>query len=1822
MESHSTETVEATGPSPLSGRTSQCQLLPGQMERLQAQITAYRYLSRNMAVPPEILARSGPPEPISFSNDTTSDDYENDLDIITPSNSNNNLNYDDNNNNSSNTITDTSFVDTQIRRSGAPSRRRTRFQDPGAASLVGNYMPDHSSKCISYAPVPGRHVIDDANTYFSKLRNERVRAKVHYRVEELLSVLPQLPAASPTRQRAENEMKAFRLLDFQKRIRYQISQGTTSIFLMDSAFDTDSFAPAMPFAASGDVRVCYEPELPTLRPSTLREQGYRVFLNAVLDRSARMCQERRRKAAARAKVCSAVLTVSQSEDSNESINDAYLRISNVVTKKNNNNNTFIGNGMEMVDGIGSVSGGVDGYGDDDGYDDETGGEDIVAQEIAVNLQPFQLVGIRWLHRMYARGLSCAIGDDKSLIAMSYVSCFVANMARLGAGLRFLVVTEAAAINEWLHYLTHFASNVATVVYDGAPAVRREVYRRYVAQGSAAAARESAAIITTPALGFGELALDPWTVAIVDEGFSAGLRGSIFDQATATPLPNTRSKVMFLRYAWPTPGDEVKLFHFVCNKIISSQTSSSSSSSSSSSTSSSSSSSSSLGSNEHNKNESGEMVTENTNKIQEEGNVITICDDNDNENENNTVTNETNNNNEVVVNETNIIELINKHFVLRRDINDVRGLISDRFYTVIRCKMSSIQQIMYRDVCEEAYNNIETKRALEEGREPPKPRQHIFNVQAGDALLTQLQTICTHPFVLVDQYGFDDNIIRSSGKFDALDQILSKVGAFSNIHRFAIYTRKRKIAQILASYLKLREIDYLELRDPAELAGELDPSDPAGAEIHGIQGVIDTWNSQDEKARCVLISTIDTEGLPLVRTDTAVFLDPDWVPKVSTAMAFPMLGYDNTNPGNPYFSLKIFHLVTAYSVEENMLITASNTANWNAEAQAMADPVTFDKLCDNKTKQSILEAYLFKCSSIKYLENNQKELPLAVPGPLFNYAIARNSDELLLFNQIDQSTPADAFPRLLTDDGGAEEGAVGEPGMVGVEEDGSGGGGGMVMDPNAQAILSGASRKVVPRRVTSSVFGNNTTTSNSNGQMPGGRFVEEEEEDLEMKEEVNGEEYLSKLTHLTLNNLCPGLPYNINADRSAICEATPKDLEELNTILAQKQHIQEQTQLRSIQQQQQQQQQGIQMQALGQMGMHSSPRKSPRKSKHDRHSKKDAKSKKDRDRHRSSSSSSSSTGGITNVILNANGGSYIASGLITGETIPGGSGGDKDQMVVKQIAQSEFLQKQQAQQTQQAQAQQQQQQQQQGGIQMMQQDQQGAYIPQLILPQTQAPVHSASPQPQHSPQPQQMGGLIDPTAVPMGAGDPGMLVQGLGSNGVGSGGGVVVPPPPPPPPAGAGAGGEGGAVVPATAADGGVVRGGEEDEVVVDAGEDEEVVEDLASGSVVVPSISPHLIMPKDKTDEDNEKETMLNNKCREIIDSIKSITESQGTLMCMPLLSQVSKGLGEEYSQSPGSLDEVFARTYSTHEAFGFDMAILFSNATNYYQDQPNVVRNIDFLYRFFRDQYKSAFNANLAMPPQKDGEYAIFESEYKRLQKQLFNYELNPNYDEIIYDYADSSKFGSMLQNGGGPGGSGSGELGFNGSGSSDEDDYDEDEDEDDSSSSESGESSSARSDSDSSSSDSGESDRARRKRRARDISEASIQKKRHKKSSKSSSSSSSSSRRSGSKRSSMYAADGAGTVVLSSGMAQGIPTMGVIPSALTQDAVQGMGMQYPEKRSKSRHKHGHSHSHGRSHGRHHHHHHHRHHRSGEDSGVGFHSGLMMATPMIGNEKKKHNRK
>ena len=983
-------------------------LLPGQLSRLRAQVMAYRHLSRNMAVPPEVLLEAGPPGPIFYPSDyppAEAAEYEN---VPTTSDFPDDATMTSSTTSSAAGLT---YVDPYFRRT---QRGREYLRDTGIASLLGNHVPPVNGP----APAPGRHGTDVVGTFLNAAREERVRAKVRYRVEELLAVAPQLPSGTPSRKRADNELKSLRLLDFQKRVRYQIAQGATSLFLLEAGFDSETFRPSLPFGAASGLRMCYEPGLPVLHSSSRREQSYKVFLGAVLERSAQMCQARRAKNVARAKMCAAVIAARM--PSEESVHDAYVRLAAAVEVPKSDNDKENSSSKFRINVTDNDV--VCGDGDDVSSDSEDDDDnDLIAQNIAINLQSFQLDGIKWLQKMHSRGLSCAVADDKSLVAMSYVACFVTNTARSVPGMRFLIITESIAVNEWFHYLTHFAPNVATVVYDGAAAVRHEVYRRYVAPS--APTREPAAVITTAHLGFGELALDTWTAAIIDEGFSAGLRGPLFDQTAVTLLPNTQSKILFLRYAWPSPGCELKLFHFVCNSNVQQHPAVGDGHSSSNSYST-------------DENMLGETPDEST-----------------------------------------IATFINKHFVLRRDINDVRGLISDRFYTVIRCKMSYLHQLMYHDTCEYAFNVIEVKRAAEESREPPKAHQRLFDIRPIDSSpLARLQTICTHPFVLLDQYSLNDTVIRASGKFYALDQILNKVGSFDNVHRFAIYTRKHNITRILQSYLKLRGIGFMELRDPADIASDvIDPNNSLAGEqpfglgtagphgpsdnttsnprIPSIPTVVNMWNTYSN-TKCVLLCSIDTDEVPLVRTDTAIFLDPDWAPKVSTSMAFPDIGYDNSNPANPYYSLKIFHLVTAYSVEENMLIAASSSTNGSTQGQAMADPDTFDNACDNKTKQSILEAYLFKCSSLKELEHDQKELPLAVPGPLFNYALARDSDELLAFNHFDQSMPSSALLTLLSEEemSGSAEGAVQQDGPAAATA-AVGGPGSQVMAASAAGIAT-------------------------------------------------------------------------------------------------------------------------------------------------------------------------------------------------------------------------------------------------------------------------------------------------------------------------------------------------------------------------------------------------------------------------------------------------------------------------------------------------------------------------------------------------------------------------------------------------------------------------------------------------------------------------------------------------------------------------------------------------------------------------------------------------
>ena len=75
---------------------------------------------------------------------------------------------------------------------------------------------------------------------------------------------------------------------------------------------------------------------------------------------------------------------------------------------------------------------------------------------------------------------------------------------------------------------------------------------------------------------------------------------------------------------------------------------------------------------------------------------------------------------------------------------------------------------------------------------------------------QLRKMWNHPYLFQDsdEWGFDDNLIRSSGKVEILDQILPKLRARG--HRVLIYSQMRKALTILEKFLLFKNYQYVRL----------------------------------------------------------------------------------------------------------------------------------------------------------------------------------------------------------------------------------------------------------------------------------------------------------------------------------------------------------------------------------------------------------------------------------------------------------------------------------------------------------------------------------------------------------------------------------------------------------------------------------------------------------------------------------------------------------------------------------------------------------------------------------------------------------------------------------------------------------------------------------------------------------------------------------------------------------------------------------------------------------------------------------------------------
>ena len=145
------------------------------------------------------------------------------------------------------------------------------------------------------------------------------------------------------------------------------------------------------------------------------------------------------------------------------------------------------------------------------------------------------------------------------------------------------------------------------------------------------------------------------------------------------------------------------------------------------------------------------------------------------------------------------------FMLRRVKDQVLDQLPEKTETVLRCNLSQWQRTLYRLI---------HRKTLATVTDAVGNVNNIYGSGLNNVLM-QLRKICNHPYLFLNEYAIDEDLIRSSGKFELLDRMLPKLKRAG--HRVLMFSQMTQVMTILERYFDYRRYSFLRLdgSTPAE-----------------------------------------------------------------------------------------------------------------------------------------------------------------------------------------------------------------------------------------------------------------------------------------------------------------------------------------------------------------------------------------------------------------------------------------------------------------------------------------------------------------------------------------------------------------------------------------------------------------------------------------------------------------------------------------------------------------------------------------------------------------------------------------------------------------------------------------------------------------------------------------------------------------------------------------------------------------------------------------------------------------------------------------------
>ncbi|GAA5851229.1 hypothetical protein JCM5353_005258, partial [Sporobolomyces roseus] len=310
------------------------------------------------------------------------------------------------------------------------------------------------------------------------------------------------------------------------------------------------------------------------------------------------------------------------------------------------------------------------------------------------------------------------------------------------------------------------------------------------------------------------------------------------------------------------------------------------------------------------------------------------------------------------------------FLLRRLKKDVESDLPDKVERVIKCRMSSLQLKLTRQIKE--HGMIFTDMGKEE-----EGKKKATGIRGLQNQIMQLRKICNHPFCFeaversIDPTGLNNaTLYRVAGKFELLDRILPKL--FATGHRVLMFFQMTTVMTIFEDYLNFRRIEHLRLD---------------GTTKHEDRSMLlKLFNEPNSKYPIFILSTrAGGLGLNLQTADTVIIFDSDWNPHQD------LQAQDRAHRIGQKKEVRILRLVTERSVEEHVMAGAAKKIEMDKK---IIQAGRYDNKSTAEERDAFLRALLEADDEEKEDDDDADE------ADILNEAIARTEEERALFRQMD------------------------------------------------------------------------------------------------------------------------------------------------------------------------------------------------------------------------------------------------------------------------------------------------------------------------------------------------------------------------------------------------------------------------------------------------------------------------------------------------------------------------------------------------------------------------------------------------------------------------------------------------------------------------------------------------------------------------------------------------------------------------------------------------------------------------------------------------------